>query len=274
MGDETMMLGAEGLGLSVVRNGDVFALGGGVFEEGEKGGAVEAVRFFKAAEVTEGGEEVDGFYDLLCACSGIFHLRIYDDERRAEGFFVESVLAPDGVLAEVPAVVSPEDDGGILGEAEIVELLDDSSDLGIGVADAGGVVLADFSCEFGILIGVFSPAVIFHELTGAMPGSFAFGFFWVRDGGKLCVFVEVEIFLWRAEGEVGAEDAGGEEEGVLCFGEELELVESFIDSGAIGVDLIASFKCLVDVHFFSILADFAMGEAVHPAAWVEPFPRG
>ncbi len=71
-------------------------------------------------------------------------LRGDDDKGGTEGFFEESVFSPDGVLAEVPAVVTPENDEGVVGEAELVEACDDFSNLGVGIGDAGGVVAADF----------------------------------------------------------------------------------------------------------------------------------
>jgi len=73
---------------------------------------------------------------------------------------------------------------------------------------------------------------------------------------------------------MGAEDSGGEEEGFFSVCEELELVEGFIGRGAIRVDFIASFDGLDEVHSFGLITGFTMGEAVHPAAGVLPFPGG
>jgi len=176
MSDEAVGGGPDGAGAAFVGDGGVFAFGGGILEEGEEGGAVEKSWFFEAAEVTEGGEEVSGFYDVLRAGAGLGDLWADDDEGGVEGFFKEGVFSPDGVLAEVPAVVSPEDDDGVIGETEVAEFLDDLSDLGISIADAGGVVLADLGGEFWVVIWVFPPAVVFHEFAGAVPSGLSFGF--------------------------------------------------------------------------------------------------
>jgi len=83
------------------------------------------------------------------------------------------MFAPDGVFAEVPAVVAPDNDDCVFGKAEIVESGDDLSNLGIGVADAGGVMFADFEREIRIGVGVLSPPIVFHKFTGAVPSGFA-----------------------------------------------------------------------------------------------------
>ena len=65
-----------------------------------------------------------------------------DEEGDAVGLFVVGVLGPDAVVAEVVAVVAPEDDDGVLGEAGAVEFVEDPADLGVHVAE-GGVVAVD-----------------------------------------------------------------------------------------------------------------------------------
>lgn len=118
-----------------------------------------------AREVAEGGEEVDGFDNFGAGLSGLFDLGRDDDEGGAERFFKEGVLAPDGVFAEVPTVVAPENNDGVFGEAKLVELGHNFADLGIGVGNAGSVVFAHLEGEEGVFVGVFTPAIIFHEFT-------------------------------------------------------------------------------------------------------------
>ncbi len=69
-------------------------------------------------------------------------------------------------------------------------------------------MLADFGGESVILVRIFSPAVVFHELTGAVPSGFPFGFIRMRDGWELGVLVGPQVFRGSAEGEVGSEDSG------------------------------------------------------------------
>lgn len=108
-----------------------------------------------------------------------------------------------------------------------------------------------------------------------MPGSFAFGFFGMGGGGELSVFVVLQVLGGGAEGEVGAEDAGGHEEGFFFVGgEEGELLEGFVNGGAVGIGIVVTIEGLEDVHGFGIAPDFSVGESVHPAARVLPRAGG
>ena len=78
----------------------------------------------------------------------------------------------------------------------------------------------------------------------------------------------------QTEGEVGAEDAGGEEEGLFVGSELIELLEGFIDGGAVWIGFIGTIEGLEEVHVFGVFSDFAIGEPVHPAAGMLPFFRG
>ena len=68
-----------------------------------------------------------------------------------------------------------------------------------------------------------------------------------------------------------SQDAGGEEEGLLGFGEEVELLEGFSDGDAIRINFVVPFFRLKDIHVLGTLPDFAVGESVHPASRVLPF---
>lgn len=61
--DEAVGGGADGASTVGVGNGVARGLGGGVFELGKEGGAVEEIGLFEADEVAESGEDVDGLYD-------------------------------------------------------------------------------------------------------------------------------------------------------------------------------------------------------------------
>ena len=102
-----------------------------------------------STEVADCGEEVDEFGEGF----GALVLREVgggDDERDVGGDLVGGVLAPFAVVAEVVAVVTPEDDHGVLGEAGFIEGRDDAADLGVHVAD-GGAVAVDELAGFGVV---------------------------------------------------------------------------------------------------------------------------
>ncbi len=99
----------------------------------------------------------------------------------------------------------------------------------------------------------------------------------MRNGWEFGVLVMSKVFGGSSEGEVGAEDAGGEEEGLSFFGprgELVELLEGFVNGGTVGVDAVVTFEGLEKVHIFGVSANFTIGEAVHPAARVLPFSGG
>lgn len=171
-------------------------------------------------------------------------------------------------------MVTPEHDDGVITQSECVELAEHSADLSIGVADAGGVVLTHGGGVAGIGVGIFPVPIVFHELSGSVPGGFPFGFGGVRDLRELDVLVEIEILFGSTKGEVWAENSGGEEEGLFVSGEELELLQGFLDREAIGVNFIAAFEGLDEIHVLRVLANFAVGEAMHPAARMLPRSGG
>ena len=67
-----------------------------------------------------------------------------DDEGGSQGFFEEAVLAPDGVFSQVPAVIAPENDDGVLVSASFLQLGEDFSDVMVDVAYAGSVMTTYF----------------------------------------------------------------------------------------------------------------------------------
>ena len=129
----------------------------------------------EAGKVADGRENVEGLDHRLRGFAGSGEAGMNDDERRAQGFFKERVLTPNGVLAQVPAVVTPEDDDGVVAQLQRIEPCEQPADHGIGVGHASGVVLADFQREGGVGVGIALPAIVFHELAGAVPRGFARG---------------------------------------------------------------------------------------------------
>ena len=129
--------------------------------------------------------------------------RVYDDQGGAQGFLKEGVLPPNGVFAEVPAMVAPDYDEGIFTESKFVEAVDNFTNLGICVAYTGSIVFTDCEGKGGIRIRIFPPAVVFHEFARAVPGCLAFGLLGMWDRRELGILVVLHIFGGCAKGEVG-----------------------------------------------------------------------
>ena len=119
--------------------GVVPVFGGGVFQQRTEGFALEVFWGGERGEVAEGGEEVEEFYDAVGFLSGVLHAWGGDDEGDAGGDFVVGGFSPDAHVAEVPAVIAPEDDDGVFVEAGVLEGLEGEADLGVDVGGAGEV---------------------------------------------------------------------------------------------------------------------------------------
>jgi hypothetical protein len=64
-----------------------------------------------------------------------------DHERRAGGILVVGELSPMTVLAEMPAVVAPEADDGVVRHAAFLQRLHEQTDLRIDIRNTGGVAV-------------------------------------------------------------------------------------------------------------------------------------
>ena len=129
----------------------------------------------EAGKVADGRKNVEGLDHRLRGFAGSGEAGMNDNERRAQGFLKERVLTPNGVLAQVPAVVTPEDDDGVVAQLQRIEPCEQPANHGISVGHACGVVLAHLNSKRRIGSRVAFPAVVFHELTRTMPGGFARG---------------------------------------------------------------------------------------------------
>ena len=58
------------------------------------------------------------------------------------------MLPPDIVLTEVPAMIAPEDNDGILALAELIQALQNTTNLSVGIRNTGGVVAPHLHRKF------------------------------------------------------------------------------------------------------------------------------
>ena len=139
-----------------LRVGGVIPEGVGTFQHRAEALAFDTLVGTEAAEVGDGGVEVDEFGDTLggAAIGGV--ARIADDERHAGRIFVERALLPEAVFAEVVAVVADEDHDRILIQALLLELGQHLSELGVHEAHRSQVSL------LGRALGVLGHPVVGH----------------------------------------------------------------------------------------------------------------
>ena len=75
------------------------------------------------------------------------------------------MLAPDGMFPQMPAVVAPEHDDGVLAQLQFIQPHQQPTHHCIGIGHAGCVVFAHFNGKFRIGIWITFPTVVLHELT-------------------------------------------------------------------------------------------------------------
>ena len=98
-------------------------------------------------------------------------MRRGDDEGDSSGEFVVVGFGPDALFAEVDAVVAPEDDDGVVRQAELIEFVEEAADLGVDVAHASVVAVAEALREGGIKGEFFGDvAIAFEFFPGLLPG--------------------------------------------------------------------------------------------------------
>ncbi len=85
------------------------------------------------ASLAEGRIDIDVFGQGTGLSAGGFHAGHAENHRHVGVELEVGVLAPAGVLAQLPAVVAPEDDYGLIAEIEPVEFIEQPADLGIDV---------------------------------------------------------------------------------------------------------------------------------------------
>lgn len=88
------------------------------------------------------------------------------------------MFPPDGMFAEVPAVVAPEYDDGVVGFSAGFQGLQNVSHEFVDVSDAGGVVAANLVRVFAILARVLVVVVVLaEEFARPVPSGSPVGFF-------------------------------------------------------------------------------------------------
>jgi len=83
--------------------------------------AVETGRRGEGGQFAQGRVEIDGLGQRTGAGGRPRDARRGNDQGHARGVFVVGMLAPESVVAEMPAVVAPQDDHGVFGEPAAVE---------------------------------------------------------------------------------------------------------------------------------------------------------
>lgn len=204
----------------------------GIFEEGDQALAFEAGFFGELGELEEGGIEIDEFDGAGGRGAG-GDIGSGDDEGDAGGFFPEGSFFPVHFFADVEAVIRPEDDDGVIGVGALIEGVEEAADAVVGEGGAGEIRGDRFGPEAKAGdIGVVHGGGV--EVAGELAAHGREVFEVAGEGGGQGCGIERELvveFLRGEEGEVGGDEAGGEEEGLVVG--LLELIDHPIDDAAV-----------------------------------------
>lgn len=116
--------------------------GGGVTELRDEAEPFQILTSWQPGEVDERGIEVEQFCWLVASLANGY-ARPGKDERHLGAPIPETVFADDRLLAQMPAVVAPDHDDGVVGKARIIEGGQQPTDLSIDKAGAGEVAADD-----------------------------------------------------------------------------------------------------------------------------------
>ena len=226
-----------GVAARILADGDGTHGGGGVVQHGLEADAFDVLGLGQAAEVREGGVDVDELGEREALAARGLLAGGADDQRRPRGDLKVGVLVPESVLAELPAVVAPEDDDGIVRQAFLLEGVQHEADLRVHVAD-GGVVTVTETTREGVadLTAVGDIGVAFELAVGVTDEAWgAGGKFLVGRDVDLGRVIEIPIFLGRDEREVRLGHADGQEEGLPAL---LQLAQGLRrESGGLAVGI-------------------------------------
>jgi len=99
----------------------------------------------QVAQFGKRGVDVHELREGIGALAGCLEAGDRDQQRRVGVVFHVAVLAPPGVLAELPAVVAPQDNDRLVRQAQPVEFVEDATQLRVHVADGGVVAMFELA---------------------------------------------------------------------------------------------------------------------------------
>ena len=192
----------------MLREGGAADLCGGIPEHGHETASGEAIRRGQTGEFRQGWKEVSQFGERMA--SGGRDAWCRDEEGDAGIEFKVRRFAPEGVFAEVEAVIRPERDDGLAGEPRGIECVEDAPELGIEEADGGEVAMAEFAGGIGREGSALLPAEDFLG-TVAGDGGGVLRPCGGRDFRKMVTSVKVPVAFRGIEGSVRFPEADCEE---------------------------------------------------------------
>ena len=182
----------------------------------------------KSGEVAEGGIHIDEFDEGLGLLpGGILHIRGVQNHRDAGRDFIVRRFSPDAHVTEVPTVIAPKDDNGVVALTRFIESIQNEANLGINIRSACEIGMHKGVRKLGPHIAGFGNAVADPQLKARVETSGRAALRWILmlGGGNFFRIVEVPVFLGCDKMEVRFGETETNKEGLLRLGLKM-LVES------------------------------------------------
>ena len=212
--------GADGVlvGMAEVSDGGVRPFSVWIFQERHKAVRAHVFRCRDVAEVGQCAVEIDEG-DRLVADGACCAARFADDERHAGAESPAGEFLPVLLLAEMPAMITPECDDGIVAVRSVLQRIEHAAEHGVGEVDRGEVGL-DGLLPLALLLDVLEVAIAADLLPG---GRHVIEIIRFEAGAGLDGLQRerLEVFLWHKPGLMRSVDAASEEEGLFVFASEL-----------------------------------------------------
>jgi len=216
----------------------------GIFEQRHHAVTFEVIGKLQIACFAECGIDIDVFCQGLRAPAGRLHSRHTQDHRHVGVELEICVLTPAAVLAKFPAVIAPEDNDGVVGELQLVKLVEQASDQGVDVGNAGVVAVNQLPGQFVGAWSFLRDAVIVAQLA-----PICHGVFWsvLRDEGIIREFdvpgfVHIPVVLRSVKGQMRLIEAHCEKERSVF--KPVQLFYCMHDIGPVGVGIIGHLRGL------------------------------
>ena len=168
---------------------------------------------WQAGEIEKRGEDVDALHERRGRLAPA-HAGGGNDQRDPGRLLVVGVLAPQTVVAEMPAVIAPQDHDRVVGETGVIEGVEEFAHLRIHEA-RGGVIAMDQTPRQGLVDGPLVGGILvltkFTPVGGGIRGRTDRGHGRLRTGQGVGV-VEVPVPLRGDERQMRAEEPHREEE--------------------------------------------------------------
>ena len=205
----------------------------------------------------ERGIDVHKFHQCLSFPARGLGARRADNERRTRSVFEVAVLAPQAVVTQVPAVVTPQANDRTIAEPQPIQLVQQSPDLSVDIADAG-VVSVDQPAGFLIAHGTLSGDVaVVPQLAETVHRQCRspFGPEGVAGQFDLLWIVQAPVLLRCDEGQVRLDEAHCQKERLILLVQVLQRLHRMAGQLAIVGQVVGN---------LGRFGGQAAGEVVHP----------